>query len=171
MIASGNDARDHHFGATVDSRRGVARGPQAIGSWPGGIASPCLLAFVALIAASATGCGERAPVVLEPVIGQVTFYGRPVVAELLFQPIQANGAANGRPSYALSAADGRYQAQFTPEYVGALPGRHRVTVTVFPFADEGEPRSLDEATRPFRRIVVERDVRTGSNEFHFLLTY
>jgi hypothetical protein len=127
--------------------------------------------LAATLMACSAGCGDKAPVPLEAVAGQVTFYGRPVVAELLFQPIQADGSPNGRPSYALSSSDGRYAARFTPEFLGAVPGRHRVTVTVFPFADEGEPQSLDEATKPFRRIILERDVRAGGNQFHFLLTF
>ncbi len=135
------------------------------------LVSPWPVVGVVLCLGGVAGCGAKPPVPLEPVLGQVTFYGRPVVAELLFQPIKEGGAPNGRPSYALSAADGNYTARFTPEFAGAVPGKHRVTVTVFPFADEGEPQSLDEATRPFRRVVLEREVRPGRNEFHFLLTF
>lgn len=158
-------------GSPGEERRGVpesAEKSRPIALCP---ASPRPLVWAILCLGAATGCGTKPPVPLEPVLGQVTFYGRPVVAELLFQPIKEGGAPNGRPSYALSTADGRYTARFTPEFAGAVPGKHRVTVTVFPFADEGEPQSLDEATRPFRRVALEREVRPGRNEFHFLLTF
>ena len=118
------------------------------------------------------GCGgSTTGPALEPVAGRVSFYGRPVVAEVLFQPIKVGGAPAGRPSIGRSDATGRYQAMFAADRAGVVPGPNRVTVTVFPFAEEGEPQSMDDATRPFKRVVFERTIAAGGDAIDFLLTY
>lgn len=100
----------------------------------------------------------------------MTLYARPVVAEVLFQPLDKAGQPTGRPSVALSGKDGRFVARFSPEAAGALIGLHRVTVTIFPFADEGEPATYEDATKPLRRASFTRTVVEGNNRFDFPLT-
>ena len=60
---------------------------------------------------------------------------------------------------------------FAADRAGVVPGPNRVTVTVFPFAEEGEPQSMDDATRPFKRVVFERTIAAGGDAIDFLLTY
>jgi hypothetical protein len=117
------------------------------------------------------GCGSAKGPPLGEVAGRVTFYARPVVAEVLLQPLDNAGQPTGRPSVALSGTDGLFAARFSPEATGALIGPHRVTVTVYPFADEGEPATYEDATKPLRRASFARTVREGTNRFDFPLTF
>jgi hypothetical protein len=127
------------------------------------IALTCLMFLLA-------GCGGAKGPPLGAVEGRVTLYARPVVAEVLMQPLDKAGQPSGRPSVALSGKDGRFVARFSPEAAGALIGLHRVTVTIFPFADEGEPATYEDATKPLRRASFERTVVEGNNRFDFPLT-
>lgn len=116
------------------------------------------------------GCGGAKGPPVGTVEGRVTLYARPVVAEVLLQPLDKAGQPAGRPSVALSGKDGRFAARFTPEVAGALIGPHRVTVTVYPFADEGEPATYEDATKPLQRATFRRIVQAGTNQFDFPLT-
>ena len=71
----------------------------------------------------ALGCGTDNPDVV-PVSGTVTRNGKPVPnVEVYFQPSQ------GRPSYAVTDAQGKFELGYTREQNGALIGNHTVYIT------------------------------------------
>lgn len=116
------------------------------------------------------GCGEesRQPELAE-VRGTVTFNGRPVVAEVTFQPAGDDSA--GRPSRGFSDSDGQFTLQYSADAEGAVPGRHEVVITVPSVEDPGAPAAglgLQQAVKTARLV---RTVEPGENEFHFALTY
>ena len=127
------------------------------------------------LAASVTGlccgCGSGSGVPLVPVEGHVLFYGRPVQAELIFQPIDAEGRLAGRPSTAFSDRSGYYRAQFTSQEPGVKPGRQRITVTIFPFADEGEPQSFQDATQPLKKVMLVQEIGPRGGQYDFPLLF
>lgn len=123
------------------------------------------------IATLLAGCGHSSGVPLAKVTGRVTFYGRPVPAEILFQPEGEDRKPAGRPSTANADENGNFTLQFTEQEAGAVIGRQRVTIKVLPFADSGEPATFQDATTPLKVVRLFREVRAGSNEFDFALTY
>lgn len=131
--------------------------------------APALLALLTSMAA--VGCGGSSGIPLAPVTGTVTFYGRPVVAELLFQPATPDGTPRGRASTAMSDSNGQFTLQFSDSEWGAMLGTHRVLVKVLPFADSGEPEILYDATLPIKVAELRRNVRSGRNRLDFALTY
>lgn len=119
----------------------------------------------------AQGCSRSSGVPLAPVTGNVTFYGRPVAAQLVFQPVALDGKPLGRPSTALSNASGDFTLQFSDSEWGAAIGSHRVLVKVLPYADSGEPEGFHDATVPLKVAELQREVRKGRNQLDFALTY
>lgn len=117
------------------------------------------------------GCGRSPDVPLAPVSGRVFFHGRPVPAELLFQPLSDSERPAGRPSTGVANSDGQYTLHYTSEFPGALLGRHAVVVKILPYADEGEPTSFAAASTPLKVVRLIREVREGRNEMNFAITY
>src|SRR5687768_6312898 len=67
------------------------------------------------------GCSEGPDVV--PVTGTVTRNGKPVPGVMInFMP------EDGRPSWAITDAQGKYELQYSKSYTGGLVGRHKVFV-------------------------------------------
>ncbi len=78
-----------------------------------------LFGFLIVISGCEWG-GQR----LTRVRGQVTFKGRPVPNLFInFVPDK------GRPSWALTDADGRFTAHYDKDRNGAIPGKHKVFMT------------------------------------------
>jgi hypothetical protein len=76
------------------------------------------------------GCSDAPDIAT--VKGRVTRHGQPVAGLTLnFMP------ENGRPSWAVTDADGNYELQYSKDYDGALVGTHKVYV-VFRPADPKE---------------------------------
>lgn len=129
-------------------------------------------AFLPVLAVVCAGCGRNGGVPLAPVTGRVTFYGRPVEAEIVFQPETVDlFQTAGRPSMAISDAKGNYVLSFTEKQRGATIGPHRVMIKVLPYLDSGEPPTFKDATTPLKRIQLLRTVREGKNRFDFALSY
>jgi len=83
----------------------------------------CALAVVALLGASAIGCGSSGPQ-LEAVTGTITKDGVPFVgADLEFYP-----AGEGAASYGRSDENGNFALRYSTGRPGAVPGEHLVTV-------------------------------------------
>lgn len=131
-------------------------------------AGPILLG-VLLLSSLSVGCGHRSGVPLAKVSGEVTFYGRPVAAEIIFQPVSDGKVLSGRPSTAISDKTGRYTLRYSPEERGAEIGKQRITVKILPYADSGEPGTLQDATTPLKIARMEREVHRGSNELNFAI--
>lgn len=131
--------------------------------------------WLTMARALATACGLAAcgcadGVQLAEVTGRVTFTGRPVPAEIIFEPIAPDGAAAGRPSSCLTAADGLYRLQYTRKRPGAVVGRHQVTVKIMRAAPDREPQSFQEAMTPVKVARLMRPVFTSGNRYDFAIT-
>ena len=112
---------------------------------------------VALLAAAilttASGCAEPSPLV--DVRGQIVLNGEPLSgAVVIFTPV-----GKGTSSFGFTDEDGFYQLRFPGGRLGALPGKHRVSITkseqidveaVFP--DEINPDMLTEIERVKYRL-------------------
>ncbi len=87
------------------------------------------------------GCG-RADVV--PVKGTVTRGGQPVANVVIwFTPTE------GRPSWALTDAQGKFELDYSREYKGAKVAKHRVTINYEPRpADPGEEQLILSGRKP-----------------------
>lgn len=94
----------------------------------------CGLVLSVLSCALLTSCSD-APDIAK-VTGRVTRNGQPVAGLTLnFMP------ENGRPSWALTDADGRYELHYNKGYEGALIGKHHVVVAFRP-ADPKEEAEI-----------------------------
>ena len=100
---------------------------------------------LAALAALAAGCGDGPE--LAEVGGVVTLDGRPLPgAAVMFVP----DLPDGSPSYGTTDDQGRYRLAFTRDKTGAMPGRHRVEISV-------EPPSADEiAEARAKKVPVDR---------------
>jgi hypothetical protein len=105
---------------------------------------PCWLLLV-IAALAHSGCG-RSDIV--PVRGIATRGGKPVPNVILwFRP------AEGRPSWAQTDAEGKFELDYSREFKGAKVGKHIVTVNYDPRpADPGEEQRIlsGQAKRPSR---------------------
>lgn len=120
------------------------------------------------------GCGRRDESLAE-VSGEITFCGQPAVAEVLFEPLKANGQSSGRASTATSAADGRFRLSFDDTHYGAKIGQHRVTVRVqqvqHPQKNASNAATGEKMVGAVKVAQLAREVRAGTNQFYFRLTY
>ncbi|MCH5372786.1 MAG: carboxypeptidase-like regulatory domain-containing protein [Planctomycetes bacterium] len=83
-------------------------------------------AVCSFVCLASAGCGPKGPE-LGTVTGQVTMDGQPLANVLVtFVPEQGGRAATGTTD-----ADGRYQLMYI-DRLGALPGKHRVSVKTLP---------------------------------------
>lgn len=119
------------------------------------------------LAALAAGCGGSNDVALVPVEGTVTLNGEPLVgAEVLFRP-----EGKGRPSAARTDLDGHYRLLYTDEQWGAVPAKHKVSITT---RIEPDSDSDDEFKQKGRKellpanynqkTTLEADLTAGSQE-------
>jgi hypothetical protein len=119
------------------------------------------------------GCGKRDESLAE-VRGDVTLCGLPVIAEILFEPFPEPGKSSGRPSTAVTDAQGRFRMMQEPSVPGARIGRHRVSVRVQRLVADDQPLQLPETPEGIsghlKGTQLSREVRSGHNEFHFRLT-
>lgn len=96
-------------------------------------------------AISAPGCGSSSPKLVE-VRGRITDGGKAVAgASINYQPIATskNDIFPGPASYGKTDADGRYQLRtFNHELPGAVPGQHRISISL---PSAGEAREFAPA--------------------------
>jgi hypothetical protein len=97
------------------------------------------------------GCSEGPEVV--PVTGTVTRNGKPVPGVMInFMP------EDGRPSWAITDAEGRYELQYSKSYTGGLVGKHKVFVGYDANPDGSAPALNEEQ----QEIVKKYGNRTTS---------
>ena len=85
-----------------------------------------------------TGCGSDRPETA-PVSGKVTLGGQPLTkGKIVFFP------EKGRSSMASIGADGSYELTTFEEGDGALPGKHKVTITAMESQGGPMPQSMEE---------------------------
>ena len=102
-----------------------------------------ILMFVATI--GVCGCGPRGPVVVR-VTGTVTHQGKPVPNLVLnFKPEE------GRPSWGITDAEGKYFLEYNRDRKGAVVGKHTVWVRFRPSSPSQEMQKK-RARRPFRSL-------------------
>src|SRR5688572_18827196 len=83
------------------------------------------------------GCSKGPNIV--PVTGQVTRDGKPVAGLMLnFMP------EDGRPSWAITDAEGKYELQYSKSYEGGLAGKHKVFVGYDANPDGSAPTLSEE---------------------------
>jgi len=105
---------------------------------------------VVVLLVFASGCGSDGPDVV-PVSGTIRLGGEPLSnATVLFTPV-----AGGRPSAAVTDAEGRYELIYTRDREGALPGEHVVSISTF---RDGDP---DQDQPPAReRVPAQYNVQS-----------
>ena len=121
------------------------------------------------------GCGQRDESLAE-VRGDVTFCGQPATAEVLFEPLSVSGQSSGRASTATTAADGSFRMMLDDSQPGAKIGRHRVTIRVQELSHPDGRRAASGTTAEkmiaaIKTTQLAREVWSGSNQFHFRLTF
>lgn len=131
--------------------------------------------LISLLLLILAGCGKRDSSMAE-VRGDVTFCGQPAVAEILFEPLNSAGKSSGRASTATSDESGRFRLMLDESQPGAKIGRHRVSIRVQRFtpssaASEKAGTSQEGVIGTLKSTQIAREVRAGSNQFHFRLTY
>lgn len=112
--------------------------------------------FVVMPLAVVCGCGKDAS--LAEVTGKVTYDGKPVAhAAVEFRPL-----GDGKQSIGYSDEDGNYELQYTLSQIGALIGRHKIVVRIYP------PEGQEPVPVPDKygsKSSAEFEVKPGSNRF------
>jgi hypothetical protein len=123
-----------------------------------------LLRAVALAAVLTVGCGGG-ELELGTVEGTVTLNGRPVKAEVHFEPVSSEDRSGGRTSSATTDPDGSFRLKYSREREGAILGRHSVLIKIL----AENPKSYEETIEPTRTVRIVRRVDGGKNVFHFMI--
>ncbi len=93
----------------------------------------------ALIALGCIGCGRDSGPSLVDISGTLSRHGEPLAGYgVQFIP------ESGRPSDAVTDANGQYRLQYTANRKGAVLGRHRVIITSFQTSDDELQAAIDE---------------------------
>ncbi len=93
-----------------------------------------------LLLLTASGCGDGGPEIVR-VAGKATYQQKPVANLILtFSP------TSGRPSIAMTDADGKFDLDFEPNRKGAQTGVHKVTFE-WMASDPGEEQDILEGKR------------------------
>lgn len=116
------------------------------------VAARLLSASLALF----VGCADGPE--LANVTGKVTYNGKPVIgATIYFIPLD-----DGKQSIGYTDDDGQYELQYTLQRSGALIGRHRISIQIFP------RKGIEPVPVPAKyggSSEVQVDVVSGSNRF------
>ncbi|SRR6056297_1407834 len=131
-----------------------------------------VLGLFALLSVAALGCGQAGPP-LATVTGTVTFENKPVEGgSIEFVP-----ASGGRPSMAITDAEGKYQVYYLHNVPGAVLGRHKVRfqmgAAAADVAEEDQfspPAAKQDVPENLTLNPAEVEVADGTNEFNFELT-
>jgi len=120
-----------------------------------------------LVILSLAGCGgssDTPPLGL--VTGVVTMDGEPLAkAVVSFVP------EKGRPSVAMTNADGKYDLIYVDKIHGALLGEHTVQITTYVEEDSPEAKNFKESIPKKYNSAsqLKETVKAGRNEFRFAL--
>lgn len=115
------------------------------------------------------GCSET-PDGLATVTGRVTINGRPVEAEITFQPERNPEGTSSRASVGIAGPDGEFTLGHSADRDGAVVGHHHVTIKL-PRVDPAESGADSGFNMvPSKTTHLQRTVGPGHNEFRFALT-
>lgn len=99
------------------------------------------------LASLVVGCGSRGPQIV-PIEGTVTHKGQPVPnIRIYFAP------TDGRPSWAISDANGRFKLEYDPEHAGAKVGTHSISI-LDESGNVDETALMSGGSRPKRNPAV-----------------
>lgn len=116
------------------------------------------------------GCSENT-VVLGQVMGQVTFNGKPIVAEIIFEPVDADGKTSaGRPSTGYSNEQGEYTMNYSANHRGAQVGLHHVTINIINLPKTNSEQFSKQTGQRSKTIHIFRKVQRGNNHYPFAIT-
>lgn len=107
--------------------------------------------------------------ILADVRGTVTFCGAPANAEVIFEPQSDREFKSGRPSSAVTDANGEFFLYQTSDQAGTTPGKHRVAIKVYGIA--GRDLTTAAAGTALMSTRLVREVKPGRNRFDFVLTF
>lgn len=108
--------------------------------------------FALVLVLCASGCGSS-KLDLVDVKGVVTLDGKPLsAARVVFSP-----AARGRPSIGMTDVNGHYRLLYVEGRMGALSGKHTVSISTFVEAD---PDSSDPLIQTGQRELVPEKYNT-----------
>lgn len=111
---------------------------------------PCLITL-ALVPLAATGCGDPDAPEIARVTGQATRGGKPVPSLTVnFMP------TDGRPSWGITDAQGRYELEYNADYKGAKVGHHKVYVGFRPTSIDGSASDVEGLSDEDRRAIMEK---------------
>jgi hypothetical protein len=115
------------------------------------------LAILAVVGAE-PGCGTASGPLVVPVSGTVTRTGKPVPNLFLnFMPVL------GRPSWAITDANGRYALEYDDTRKGATVGSHTVWVSSAPSGSEGMgPEDQPQASPELPEILKKYGTREAT---------
>jgi hypothetical protein len=103
-----------------------------------------------LPAALVLGCGRTPAPRLAPVQGRVIYRGQPVAAATVEFTPDADAGTHGPSSVGSTGPDGSFRLRCPPHGEGAVVGRHRARVFLYPGADGIPPRYAHPDTSPLR---------------------
>jgi hypothetical protein len=126
-----------------------------------------------LFAFLAAGCGGG-QYSFAPVEGKVTLNDQPVSgASVEFQPVGGKGSSEPGPgSIGLTDAQGKFKlhSQLDLDQAGAVVGKHRVRIYVYPPATSGVERDADASPKPkkpAKGVVTIPDRYGGKSDVTF----
>jgi hypothetical protein len=114
-----------------------------------------LAAMVLLV--TGEGCGKSDGPEIVPVAGTITRNGKPIPNLFLnFVPVQ------GRPSWAITDANGQYKLEYDDKQKGAVVGQHAVWVASPPTGSEGmgpedQPKSSPDLPEILKKYGNQKD--------------
>jgi len=127
----------------------------------------CALLVICVSAVVAGGCSRGDKIELVPVEGIVTLNGAPLAdASVVFHP-----KPKGRPSSGKTDGEGRFKLAYLEGKMGALVGKHLVSISTFvePDSDSDDPevqQGRSEVVPPEynTQTTLEVDVEAGPGE-------
>lgn len=119
-----------------------------------------------LLVTAASGCGSGG-LGLVPVEGTVRLNGEPLAdAQIIFRP-----EAGGRPSGARTDEEGHFSLEYMEGQLGALTGKHKVSISTFIEADPDSSNPLimrgQAETLPAeynKQTTLQVELESGNNE-------
>ena len=118
------------------------------------------VALSAWLLIACIGCGPG----VAPVSGRITLDAKPLVNALVsFQP-ESDAINPGPGSQGRTNANGEYSLQLlTKDVAGAIPGKHKISITAYEGDSEGAPSSGSDMA--FRKALVPKKYNAESTLF------
>jgi hypothetical protein len=111
--------------------------------------------FCAAVILSVVGCSEQSGV---PIVGQLTFNGRPSNGEIVIEPINSNGSPYEgiRSVTCFADENGEFATELGDD--PALSVNCRISIRIAEQSASGRPAAFDHKARPEKRVELIRIV-------------